>query len=125
MTSLRLLIVDDEPVLAALLAEVLRALGHTVCAIASSEAEAVTAAAAHEPDLMIVDANLGDGSGVSAVGEILRRRRIPHVFATANPSSVLDLRPDAIVIQKPYFEADLVAAMVRALGSSDAHPAAA
>jgi CheY-like chemotaxis protein len=123
MTSLRILIVDDEPVLAALLADLLRALGHTVDAIASSEAEAVIAALKHEPDLMIVDASLGEGSGVSAVEDILRRRWIPHLFATANPASVLDRRPDAIVIQKPYFEADLVAAMDRAMKASGARAA--
>jgi CheY-like chemotaxis protein len=123
MVPLRILIVDDETMIAELLADLLRALGHTVCAIASSEAEGVTAALSHEPDLMIVDSRLGEGSGVSAVEEILRRRWIPHVFATANPTSVLDRRPSAIVIQKPYFEADLVAAMDRALKASEGRTA--
>jgi CheY-like chemotaxis protein len=120
MIPLRILIVDDEPAIAALLADLLRALGHDVCAIASNEADAVAAALRCEPDLMIVDARLGKGSGVSAVEDILRRRSIPHLFATANPAGVLDRRPDAIVIQKPYFEGDLVAAMDRALKASDA-----
>jgi CheY-like chemotaxis protein len=125
MTPLRILIVDDEPAIAALLADLLRALGHSVCAIVSNEAEVVTAAEEHAPDLMIVDASLGEGSGVSAVEQILRRRQVPHLFATANPASVLDRRPDAIVIQKPYFEVDLVAAMDRALEASIAHRACA
>ena len=115
MAKLRILIVEDEAMIALLLGDLLGVLGHEVCAIASTEAQAVAAALRCEPDLMIVDSSLGGGSGVSAVDEILRHRRIPHVFATANPSGVSDERTDAIVIQKPYFEADLVAAMDRAL----------
>jgi CheY-like chemotaxis protein len=118
MSRLRILIVEDETMIAGFLADLLRALGHEVCGVAATQAEAVAAAREHQPDLMIVDAGLGEGSGVSAVEEIFRHRQIPHVFATANPSSVRDRQPNAIVIQKPYFEADLVAAMDRALASS-------
>ncbi|THD52531.1 response regulator [Phenylobacterium sp.] len=116
MAQLRILIVEDEPIIADLLGDLLGALGHQVCGTAATEAEAVAVALRCEPDLMVVDSSLGEGSGVAAVDEILRHRRIRHIFATANPSGVRDQRPDAIVLQKPYFEADLVAAMDRAMG---------
>ena len=53
--ALRVLIVEDEAMIAMMLAEVLRELGHEVCATEATEAGAVAAAARHKPDLMIVD----------------------------------------------------------------------
>jgi two-component system, response regulator PdtaR len=70
--ALRVLIIEDDALIAMLLAELLAGMGHDVCASAATEAEAVIAATRYGPDLMIVDAGLGRGSGVSAVEEILR-----------------------------------------------------
>ena len=119
MKTLRVLLVEDEVLIAMLFAEVLEDMGHNVCAIEATETDAVAAAARCQPDLMIVDARLRQGSGVSAVAEILRSRFIPHVFVTGESSRVQALRPDAVVLQKPFFASDLVRAMQRALG---AHP---
>lgn len=101
-----------------LLADVLAEMGHDVCAIEATEADAVAAAVRCKPDLMIVDARLGDGSGVSAVEEILRAGFVPHVFVSGETSSVQALRPDAVVIQKPFREPDLARAIQRALGAT-------
>ena len=68
--------------LAMLLADVPAEMGHYVCATDATEAGAVAAADKCKPDLMIVDARLGEGSGVSAVEKILRRRFVPHVFVS-------------------------------------------
>ena len=72
MEALRVLVAEDDALIALLLAELLAGMGHEVCATAATEREAVIAAAHYKPDLMIVDAGLGRGSGVSAVEEILR-----------------------------------------------------
>ena len=80
MQALRVLVVEDDTITGMLLGELLEAMGHVVCAIESTEASAVTAAARCRPDLMIVDVHLGDGSGVSAVEEILRSGPVSHVF---------------------------------------------
>ena len=120
MAALRVLLVEDEPVIAMLLAEVLDGMGYEVCAIEATEADAVAAAVRCRPDLMIVDARLGAGSGVSAVEEILRAGPIPHVFVSGDSSSVQALRPDAVVMQKPFREADLARAIQRALGAAPA-----
>jgi two-component system, response regulator PdtaR len=117
LSALRIMVVEDEAVIALLLTEVLEGMGHEVCAIAATKAGAVTSAVECRPDLMIVDARLGDGSGVAAVDEILRTWFIPHVFVSANISRVRALRPDAVMIQKPYREADLASAIQRALGT--------
>ena len=83
--AVRVLIVEDEAMIAMMLAEVLRELGHEICATEATEAGAVAAAARHHPDLMIVDECLRQGSGISAVEEIIRFGFIPHVFVTGVP----------------------------------------
>lgn len=115
--ALRILVVEDETILAMLLADVLAEMGHEVCATEATEAGAVAAAVRCKPDLMIVDARLRDESGVSAVEEILRRGFIPHVFVSGETSSVRALRPGDVVIQKPFREQDLARAIQRALGA--------
>ena len=111
MKSLRVLVVEDEAIIGLLLAEVLAGMGHDVCAIAATEIEAVALAAQCEPDLMIVDAGLRVGSGVSAVAEILRAGFVPCIFITGDLAGVRALKPDAIILEKPFFECDLVRAI--------------
>ena len=117
MAALRILLVEDEAIIAMLLAEVLEGMGYEVCAIEATEEDAVAAAFRCRPDLMVVDVRLGDGSGVSAVEKILRAGPVPHVFVSGDPSKVQALRPDAVVMQKPFREADLALAIQRALGA--------
>ena len=85
MTALRVLIVEDEAIIAMLFADLLVAMGHEVCAIEATEAGAVAAAVRCRPDLMIVDAHLLEGSGASAVAVILRAGFVPHVFVSGDP----------------------------------------
>ncbi len=118
MTALRILVVEDDALIGMLLAEMLEGMGHHVSPVAATEADAVTAAARYRPDLMIVDARLGAGSGISAVEEILRNGPVPHVFVSGDTSRIQALRPDAVVLQKPFREAALVQAIQRALGGA-------
>lgn len=118
MKVLRVLVVEDDILIGMLLADTLGAMGYDVCAIEATETGAVAAAARCKPDLMIVDARLGDGSGVSAVEEILRTGWIPHVFISGETSTIQALRPGAIVIQKPFRDMDLNRAIQRVLDSA-------
>ena|SRR5580704_14429643 len=111
----RVLIVEDNALIGTLYADFLAEMGHSVCAIAATEAEAVAEAAQCKPDLMIVDAVLMEGSGVAAIDEILRSGFIPHVFISGNAASVRALRPGAIVLQKPFRNPELSNAIQRAL----------
>jgi CheY-like chemotaxis protein len=115
MDALRVLVVEDDALIAMLLAEVLAAMGHEVCATAATEADAVTAASRHKPDLMIIDAGLGRGSGVSAVEQILRAGPLAHVFMTGDAGRVRERRPDAVVLKKPFRQPELVRAIDMAL----------
>jgi len=118
MQTVNILLVEDDPVMAELLAEVIVDLGHVVCGIEATECGAVAAAARYKPDLMIVDAQLGHGSGVAAVETITQSGPVPHIFVSGNVAKVLALRPSAVALQKPYSEAALVRAMERALAAS-------
>jgi CheY-like chemotaxis protein len=123
MKALRVLVVEDEAVIAMLLAEVLRELGHEVCATETTEAGAVAAAARHKPDLMIVDDELRRGSGIAAVEQITRSGFIPHVFVTGQSLTDRSLSPSAVLIQKPFTIPELVWGIKRALAVTDIRPA--
>ncbi len=115
MSTLRVLLAEDDALIGMLLAEILEDMGHDICAIEATESEAVTAAARWQPDLMIIDAHLGNGSGIAAVQDILRTGFIPHVFVSGDPSCIEQHMPGAVIVQKPFREADLASAIRRAL----------
>jgi len=117
MRRLRILVAEDEALIAMYLAETLGELGHEVCAIEATQGGVVAAAARLNPDLMIVDARLGAGSGVLAVQEILGARFIPHVFASGDRRTLRGLGATAITIEKPFHEAQLVSAIERAIAA--------
>jgi len=116
--ALRVLVMEDNAIIGMLFAELLAEMGHAVCAIEATKEAAVAAAARYEPDLMIVDAALSDGSGLAAVAEILRGGFIPHVFVSGDTASVLAAKPGAIVLQKPFRDPDLARAIQRALSKA-------
>ena len=115
VTVYNILVVEDDILIGMLLTEMLTELGNVVCAVERTEAGAVAAATRFQLDLMIVDAHLNDGSGISAVETILKDRFIPHVFVTGDKRGTQQHRPGDVVIEKPFRERDLVDAMARAL----------
>jgi DNA-binding response OmpR family regulator len=115
MKALRILVVEDDPMLSELLAELLETMGHEVCGIERTEESAVAAAFRRKPDLMIIDASLREGSGVSAVERICAAGFVPHFFVSGDISRIRASRPSAVAIQKPFREGDLIWAIQRAL----------
>jgi CheY-like chemotaxis protein len=122
MDTRSILVVEDEAIIGMLLSEVLVGMGHKVCAVVASEDEAVEAAALHLPDLLIVDAGLAAGNGLSAVDTILATRFVPHVFTTGNALKVRQLKPDAVILEKPFHEAELAEAIEIALSRTQELP---
>jgi CheY-like chemotaxis protein len=114
---LRIIVVEDDALIGMLLAEMLEEMGHDVCAIEETEDGAVASATLQQPDLMIVDAWLGAGSGIAAVDKIQSARRTPHFFVSGDISRVRRLRPNSIIVQKPYREAEIANAIQRAIDS--------
>jgi DNA-binding response OmpR family regulator len=115
MTTLSVLVVEDDAMIGLLLAEMLEEMGYAVCAIAATEDDAVADAARCKPGLMIVDQQLREGTGVSAVERILRGGPVPCVFISGAPVHLA--KPGANVLQKPFVEADLVRAIRYVIGS--------
>ncbi len=115
MKALRILVVEDDAMVARVLAELLETQGHCICAIVATEDDAVAAAFRFAPEMMIVDVKLREGSGLDAVDRIEGRRLVAHVFVCGDALRIRALRPCATVIQKPYFERDLTFAIQRAL----------
>jgi DNA-binding response OmpR family regulator len=117
LTALSVLVIEDDAMIAMLLAEMLEEIGYIVCAVAATEEDAVAHAARCKPGLMIVDEHLREGSGVSAVERILRTGPVSCVFISGG--SVHGVRPGETVLQKPFLENDLVRAIRHAVGSAD------
>ncbi len=111
---LRIMIAEDDGIIALFLAELLEGLGHTVCASIATEPEAVAAAKAQLPDLVIMDGTLRQGNGVHAMKAILSTRFIPHIFVTGDPYR-FGAYSGAIIVQKPFDTQTLVRAINRAL----------
>jgi DNA-binding response OmpR family regulator len=107
----RILLVEDDVLIAMDLADLLIAMGHDVCHIASTETDAVAAAQRLAPDLLIVDGNLAEGSGVSAMRRILARGFVAHFYMSGDTIQLLKAVPDAVVLAKPFALHALTTAM--------------
>jgi len=80
----RILIVEDERIIALDLKRRLERFGYHVVGMASEAADAIELASAELPDLVLMDIMLSSGAdGITAATEIRRRHRIPVVFLTA------------------------------------------
>ena len=99
-----------------LLSETLEEMGYDVCAVAGTEDDAVAQAARHHPGLMIVDLNLDDGNGISAMERILKLGPMPCVFISGAPQRIG--QSGAGVLRKPFSEDDLRRAIYNILGSA-------
>ena len=112
------LIIEDEPVIAADIEALVTELGHTVIDIAATRTEAVDAVARRTPGLVLADIQLADGSsGIDAVKDILERYNVPVIFITAFPERLLTgERPEpTFLITKPFQPETVKAAIGQAL----------
>ncbi|MEI9929995.1 MAG: response regulator [Rhizomicrobium sp.] len=101
----RVLIIEDEMIIALDLENLVTELGHTMIGVATTRQEAVALANEHRPDLILADIQLADGSsGIDAVTEILGEQNLPVIFITAFPECLLTgERPEpTYLIQKPF-----------------------
>lgn len=123
----RVLIIEDEPVIAADIEAIVGDLGHEVCAIATTRSEATAEAARHKPGLVLADIQLADNSsGIDAANDILVDLSVPVIFITAYPERLLTgERPEpAFLITKPFLPNAVKAAISQALFfEEDAAPA--
>ncbi len=109
-----ILIIEDEPLTAAHLEELVLNLGHRVTGIARTHRDALQLAHKTSPTLILSDIQLADGSsGVEAVNEILGELEVPVIFITGHPEMLLTgAKPEpTFLIAKP-FNAETVKAVI-------------
>jgi response regulator NasT len=82
-SSLRVLIVEDDALVSADMAGVLREIGHTVAGTATDGDMAMRVVAGGEVDLALMDIRLPGRSGLVVARELLERHRVPSVIVTA------------------------------------------
>ncbi len=112
------LIIEDEPIIAMDLEELVQSCGHRVVGVAASEAEAIAIATRARPGLILADINLGaGGDGTNAVSAILASHYAPVIFVTAYPERLLtgDAVEPAFVITKPFEPLTLAIATYQAV----------
>ena len=112
------LIIEDEPIIAMDIEELVASCGHRVVGVAATESDAVAIAERCRPGLILADINLGaGGDGTSAVSRILRSHYAPVIFVTAYPERLLtgDALEPAFVITKPFEPLTLAIATYQAV----------
>jgi CheY-like chemotaxis protein len=107
---LKVLIAEDDLMIADLAEEVLIEAGYEVCGIARTVPEAVALAKLHRPDLAILDLRLADGGlGTEIAAQLLPLGKLGVLYATGNVSQVKLTAADGIAsIAKPYLSIDLL-----------------
>lgn len=109
--------VDDDPEIAELVAEVLESRGYAVATVASAE-EALEAMGRNPFDLVISDLHLSGSSGAMLAGDIAREwpalaRRV--ILLTGDPSA---LAGDVPYLQKPFAVDEILRAVAASLSRS-------
>lgn len=130
MSLSTILLVDDDPGVAQIVATVLREKGgHTVLQ-AHTAAEAIRISRERELDLLLVDVRLGTSCGKQLASELLEHQpRLPVLFMSGYPISYLAengiLNPGDTLLHKPFSPDELLAQTARAIQKRSAFHAQA
>ena len=119
LAGLKVLVVEDETIVAMLLEQMLEELGCTVAGVAGQVSAATELAQTIDADIAILDMNLG-GQRVDPVAEALAARDVPFVFASGYGEDGLAPqfrgRP---VLPKPFRLDQLKAALIKIVADRD------
>jgi DNA-binding response OmpR family regulator len=118
-----IIVVEDDPLTARLVADVLETLGHVVECTASVD-HAFRMAKTYEPVAMLVDVQLGTESGLDLMSRLSRdptTTAIPVVAMTAldgpQDGAALDEAGAVALLEKPFSAADVVAIVAAVIGA--------
>lgn len=112
--SARVLIIEDEPLIALDIEHLVSGIGHQVVGIATTRKDAIVLARETNPGMILADIQLADGSsGIDAINEILNEVSVPVIFITAYPERLLTgaRAEPAFLITKP-FRPEMVKAVI-------------
>ncbi|MDK1489959.1 response regulator [Sinorhizobium sp. 7-81] len=109
-----IMIIEDEPLIAIDIEQMVKSLGHHVTGIARTRDEAIALYKETKPGMVLADIQLADGSsGIDAVNEILKTSAIPVIFITAFPERLLTgERPEPTFLVTKPFNPDMVKALI-------------
>jgi two-component system, response regulator PdtaR len=120
---MRVMIVEDEALIAMHLEMLVREFGHVISATAASAAEAIAHAASYSPDVVLMDIRLkGGSSGIDAARELYTRQALRCIFLSANldetTKAVLSAYEPIEFLGKPVLPIMLQQALKKAEGLS-------
>ncbi|UWQ22455.1 response regulator [Jannaschia sp. W003] len=125
----KIMIIEDESIIAMDLESLVGEMGHRVTGIARTHTEAVALAGQEMPDLILADIQLADNSsGIDAVNEVMRDLgKRPVIFITAFPERLLSgaRNEPAFLIAKPYTQEQVRSAVSQAMFFSSTEPLSA
>ncbi|RIW15244.1 DNA-binding response regulator [Algoriphagus lacus] len=122
MSKLKILIVEDELVIAEDLKEILEDLGYEVCGIAISSKEALALIEEKSPDLALLDIQIKGGKdGVELAAEINANYRLPFIMLTSHAdihtiNRVKEVNPYGYLV-KPFNEKEILAGIELAMAN--------
>jgi DNA-binding response OmpR family regulator len=116
-TKRRVLVLDDEMLVAMMLEDMLIDLDFDVVGPFAALEEALAAAKEQQLDVAIIDLNLGRGVLSTPVAEVLRERGVPFLLATGyGASEQTDALGHSGLLGKPFSTGDVEAALGAILG---------
>jgi CheY-like chemotaxis protein len=105
--ALRVLVVEDEMLVAAMLEGMIADLGHELAGNAAKLDQALAMAQSETFDFAVLDVNL-DGKEIYPVAEVLAARGIPFVFCTGyGPRRLPERHRSRPILHKPFQRHDL------------------
>ena len=109
-----IMIIEDEPLIAMDIEQLVESLGHKVVSVARTHKEAVSLFSQTRPRMILADIQLADGSsGIDAVNDILNHHSVPVIFITAFPERLLTgERPEPTFLVTKPFNPDMVKALI-------------
>ncbi|MBN5051735.1 response regulator [Stenotrophomonas sp. LMG 10879] len=122
LQDLRVLVVENDEMSAALLQMQLVQSGALVVGLAASVAEALRLLEEAAPDVALLDYRLAHNETSEPVATALAARGVPFVLATGMAAEQLPVAMQSgVLLIKPYLSAELSKALVRAVGRSSAN----
>jgi CheY-like chemotaxis protein len=119
LSNLKVLVVEDEMMIAMLIEDMLDEFGCTLVGPATNVPRALELIGKEQVEVAVLDLNL-DGTDTYAIADALHQKNVPFVFATGYGTTGLRQeygnRP---VLQKPFQARDLEAALAEALSGTN------
>jgi CheY-like chemotaxis protein len=115
----RILIVEDDAIIALDIEDILLQGGHEVVGVAPSAAEALALARRERPDLALMDHRLlGNVTGTEAAERIWKELRIPSLFVSGNAGEISGTPPSVLGIFRKPIDHDRLLFAVEAIAQS-------